>query len=308
MKMLLISGLMIASSVMGQSYTSYLTGDSSDVVTNPAPGLVLMGGGGENDQAMTWFLNRADGGDVLVIRASGADGYNDYLFSELGVSVNSVETIVLMKLLLPKTPMYCQELHRLKHCGSRGDQWDYISYWKDNAVEDAINYLIEEKKITVGGISAGMAIMGDAYFSAQTGTVTSDEALNNPYDEQVQLGWNDFIRNPAMTGTITDTHFDSPDRKGRLITFMARLFTDYGFLPVGIACEEYTAVCIDTAGIATVYGEYPDYEDWCIFFRSTVRNPIHHNNAFRAASSVAAGRTHRACNSVGRYTFRYIFY
>lgn len=94
MKMLLISGLMIASSVMGQSYTSYLTGDSSDVVTNPAPGLVLMGGGGENDQAMTWFLNRADGGDVLVIRASGADGYNDYLFSELGVSVNSVETIV----------------------------------------------------------------------------------------------------------------------------------------------------------------------------------------------------------------------
>ena len=43
---------------------------------------------------------------------------------------------------------------------------------------------------------------------------------------------------------------------------------------VGIACEEYTAVCIDTAGIATVYGEYPDYEDLGIFFRSTVRNPI----------------------------------
>ena len=274
MKMLLISGLMIASSVMGQSYTSYLTGDSSDVVTNPAPGLVLMGGGGENDQAMTWFLNRADGGDVLVIRASGADGYNDYLFSELGVSVNSVETIVFNEASAAEDPYVLSRITQAEALWiAGGDQWDYISYWKDNAVEDAINYLIEEKKITVGGISAGMAIMGDAYFSAQTGTVTSDEALNNPYDEQVQLGWNDFIRNPAMTGTITDTHFDSPDRKGRLITFMARLFTDYGFLPVGIACEEYTAVCIDTAGIATVYGEYPDYEDLVYFLQVNCQEP-----------------------------------
>ena len=37
-----------------------------------------MGGASENDAAMAWFLERAGGGDVLVLRASGSDGYNDY--------------------------------------------------------------------------------------------------------------------------------------------------------------------------------------------------------------------------------------
>ena len=78
------------------TYTSYFTGNETDVVTSPMGGICLMGGSTENDEAMKWFLNRADGGDVLVIRASGSDGYNDYLFSELGVTVNSVETIVFL--------------------------------------------------------------------------------------------------------------------------------------------------------------------------------------------------------------------
>ena len=42
-----------------------------------------MGGASEDDNAMKWFLERANGGDVLVLRATGADGYNDYLFSSL---------------------------------------------------------------------------------------------------------------------------------------------------------------------------------------------------------------------------------
>lgn len=36
----------------------------------------------------------ADGGDILVLRASGSDGYNNYFYSQLGVTINSVETIV----------------------------------------------------------------------------------------------------------------------------------------------------------------------------------------------------------------------
>ena len=55
-----------------------------------------MGGATENDNAMTWFLQQANGGDVLVLRASGSDGYNNYMYSGLGVSVNSVEKIMLL--------------------------------------------------------------------------------------------------------------------------------------------------------------------------------------------------------------------
>ena len=53
-----------------------------------------MGGATEQDDAMIWFLQRAGGGDVLVLRTSGSDGYNDYFYSTLGVSLNYVETIV----------------------------------------------------------------------------------------------------------------------------------------------------------------------------------------------------------------------
>ena len=64
---------------MGQSYTSWILGDTIDVVTNDRqPGVVLAGGG--MDDAMRWMLQRADGGDVVVIRASGEDLYNKYFF------------------------------------------------------------------------------------------------------------------------------------------------------------------------------------------------------------------------------------
>ena len=54
-----------------------------------------MGGAREDDNAMRWFLKQADGGDILVLRTSGSNGYNDYLYSELQVNVNSVESIVV---------------------------------------------------------------------------------------------------------------------------------------------------------------------------------------------------------------------
>lgn len=66
---------------IAQSYTSYFTGDVADAVVSPLGGTCMMGGATENDYAMRWFLERSGGGDILVIRASGSDGYNDYLSS-----------------------------------------------------------------------------------------------------------------------------------------------------------------------------------------------------------------------------------
>lgn len=53
-----------------------------------------MGGVIEDDNVMCWFLERVDGGDVLVIRVLGVDGYNDYFYNQLGVNINLVEIIV----------------------------------------------------------------------------------------------------------------------------------------------------------------------------------------------------------------------
>ncbi|MFT4801282.1 MAG: hypothetical protein ACI93N_001052, partial [Flavobacteriaceae bacterium] len=82
-------------SFFAQNYTSYFTGDTTDVTTNHQYGVCLMGGATEHDEAMKWFLLKADGGDVVVLRASGSDGYNDYFYSELGITINSVETLVI---------------------------------------------------------------------------------------------------------------------------------------------------------------------------------------------------------------------
>ena len=49
-------------------------------------------------------------------------------------------------------------------------------------VEDAINYLINEKKVPVAGTSAGMAILGEFYYApSRKNEVLSSEILNDPF-------------------------------------------------------------------------------------------------------------------------------
>lgn len=251
----------------GQSsaYSSYFTGDTSDVVTNVEGGICLMGGATENDSAMVWFLRQSGGGDILVIRASGSNGYNQYLYSDLGVSVNSVETIVFNDASASNNAYILKRIQQAEAIWiAGGDQSVYKQYWKDSPVEAAINQRISAG-VPVGGTSAGMAILGRAYFDAMNGSVTSATALSNPFDPQVSLGYNDFLIHPLTKGVITDTHYDNPDRKGRQTVFLARLYQQYQKRFYGIACEEYTAVCVDAAGNARIYGDYPSYQDFAYF-------------------------------------------
>ena len=95
MKNITLLLLCISTFSFSQSYTEYFTGNANDVNTNHEFGVCLMGGASENDNAMIWFLNKANGGDDVVLRASGSDGYNDYFYSDLGVSINSVTTFVI---------------------------------------------------------------------------------------------------------------------------------------------------------------------------------------------------------------------
>lgn len=252
-----------------QSYTSYFTGNSTDSVATPSGGVCLMGGATEDDQAMTWFLQRAAGGDILILRASGSDGYNDYLYSDLGIAVNSVETIVFHQATAAQDPYIHQRIQQAEAIWlAGGDQWDYVSYWRNTAIDSLINDAIATRNLVIGGTSAGMAILGGFYFSAQNGTVSSTTALTNPYDTDVTVDSLPFISSSYLSEVITDTHYDNPDRKGRHIVFLARILVDYGIAAKGVACDEYTAVCIDTAGIASVYGQYPDYDDNAYFIQS----------------------------------------
>jgi cyanophycinase-like exopeptidase len=248
------------------TYTSYFTGDTSNVNPLTAYGICLMGGASEDDNAMKWFLNRSGGGDVVVIRTTGSNGYNNYLYSTLGISLNSVETLVIPSIAAANHPYVRRRLREAEAVFiAGGNQWDYISFWKNTAVDSALNYLINIKKVPIGGTSAGMAIQGQAYYSASVGSVISSVALSNPYGNSVTIGNNDFLKHKLLKRVITDTHYDNPDRKGRHSTFLARLFQDSNAVFYGIACDEYTAVCIDSSGIAKVYGGFPTYDDNAYF-------------------------------------------
>lgn len=228
-------------------------GSARDTLTKTQAGFVLAGGGKDVDAAMKWLLERSGGGDVVIIRASGSIGYNDYLF-ELH-KVNSVETLLIdsrEKAMLPETGKIIRNAEALFIAG--GDQWNYVKYWKDTEVSKALKFLIEEKKVPIGGTSAGCAVLTEFIFDAQFDTVVSADAMANPYTQAVSIS-KSFIDIPFLKNTIADQHYSQRTRQGRHVTFMARMMQDYKIkTPKGIAADERTAVCIDEKGNTFVFG------------------------------------------------------
>lgn len=269
----MLAALMLAAAfqpdhVAAQAYTSYFTGNPTTATTSPQGGICLMGGATEHDEAMRWFLRRADGGDILVLRASGADGYNAYLYSQLGVSVNSVETIVFHLGNAAYDTYIHQQIQNAEGIWfAGGDQWDYVRHWRGTPIDSLLREAIQQRHVVVGGTSAGMAIQGQYYFTAENGTITSGTALQNPYAATATVDAVNFMGNALLARTITDTHYDNPDRRGRQASFLARIYQDWGIEARGISCDEYTAVCIDSTGLATVYGDYPGNDDNAYFIQ-----------------------------------------
>ena len=230
-----------------------LVGDPNDSKAVPTGGTCLMGGGTDVDAAFNWMISKSGGGDFVVLRVDNSNAYNSYIYNMGGV--NSVETIRIAKASDANSATVETKIRNAEALFiAGGDQKDYVTLWKNTRVENAINYLINTKHAPVGGTSAGCAIMGSSYFAALNGTVTSADAMSNPYKPLITLGHDDFINNPFLQNTITDQHFTQRGREGRLVTFVARMNKDKSKNPRGIAADEQTAVCVDDNGIARVFG------------------------------------------------------
>jgi len=222
-----------------------------DVTTPTTGGTILMGGGTDVDDAFIWMIKNSGGGDILVLRASGTDdAYNDYIYG-LG-KVNSVATFVISKPQGPQEdPFVLGKIMNSEGIWfAGGDQWLYYSWWKDTPLIQSVQKKIDSG-VTVGGTSAGMAIMADFPFVAEYGGADPHEALQNPYNKDITLG-NKFLNNPYMGDTTNDMHFVERDRMGRLVTFLARVMQDRGTPAHAIACDQSTAVLVDVNGMALV--------------------------------------------------------
>lgn len=121
--------------------------------------------------------------------------------------------------------------------------------------EKAIQYLIHEKKVPIGGTSAGCAIMGTFVYTGENGSIVSTEALSNPFDSRLTVRKSTLINHPFLQNLITDQHFTERGREGRLVSFLARLKSQSQTIGLrGIAVDERTALCVDRNGDAIVLG------------------------------------------------------
>jgi len=246
-------------------YDYYLTGNAGDASGVTQFGLGLMGGGTDVDALFTWMGDRAGGGDFVVIRASGADGYNQYVYDL--ATFDSVETLVLKNRAASSDEFVLGKIRNAEALFiAGGDQSNYVNYWKGTLVEEAIHDLAA-KGVPIGGTSAGTAILSEFVYSAQHKSVTSVEALANPFSRNITLE-RGFLLLPYMAGIITDQHLIERDRLGRTLTFMARIVADgWSAESKAIAIDRETAVLVDAGGQATIVANADHTTPFAYFIR-----------------------------------------
>ena len=238
--------------VKSKSHDIYFSGSRTDVQHNVESAILLSGGGDGDNGSMDWFLQQGKFGDVVVLRGSGADGYNQYLIEK---GANSVTSIVI------KTPAAASDLSVLNKVRSAeliffagGDQSDYARNLACTPLAREIE-TSTKRGASIGGNSAGLAILGEFYFPAYRDTITSNQTLSNPQHERLLLD-RDLLHLPHLENVITDSHFRNRDRMGRLLTFMARIQCDKWSSDIrGVGLDETVAIGIRRSGMATVFSK-----------------------------------------------------
>jgi cyanophycinase len=238
-------------------YRYFRVGNPVDVSGKTQPGFALIGGGKDLDAAFFWMCQRAGGGDFLVLRATGTDAYNPYIQGLC--HLNSVATLVIPDKAAAEDPFVAKTIANAEAIFiSGGDQANYIKFWRDTPVQKLLNAAIQ-KGVPVGGTSAGLAVQGEYIYSAQNDPpdgpdLSSKLALGNPLHHQVVVT-RGFLDDPVLKGTITDTHFDTRDRMGRLLVFMARVLASGSLSSVrGMGVDEQTAFLMEPDGSGAVIG------------------------------------------------------
>jgi cyanophycinase-like exopeptidase len=234
----------------------FRTGNDADSPAKPVAGFALMGGGSKQEAAFKFLCDRANGGDFLILRADTEDDYAQKVNEEMKsvCPLNSAATIVFTSREDSADPKVAEIIGRAESIFlAGGDQANYIRFWQDTPVEDALNGHIAAGK-PLGGSSAGLAVLGEFSFAAIIDTVHSGEALADPYGNKITVS-RDFLKIPLLQGTITDTHFVKRDRLGRLLVFMARILEDGWADGVrAIAVEEDAALLLEPTGIGKIVG------------------------------------------------------
>jgi cyanophycinase len=267
-----LAGLALSAAAHPAAYEHYIVGNPADVKPATSGLIVLQGGGDDVDENYIRMGARSGGGDFVVIRATGDDEYNDYIFKLC--KCDSVATLVVASREAASDPFVAETIRNAEALFiAGGDQGNYVRFWKGTPVQQAINAVIA-KPAPIGGTSAGMASLSEFVYSALGETsLTSTAALGNPFDPDLTLE-RDFLAVPALRNVITDQHLQERDRIGRTVALLARLVRDgWAKQPRAIAADRETSVHIDPAtGAAEVFAT-PTHETPFVYFMSVSKPP-----------------------------------
>jgi cyanophycinase-like exopeptidase len=161
------------------------------------------------EEAFQWQIRHANKGDFVVLRASGDDSYNQWIYNisdTIGYKLNSVTTLLFKN---RKAASNNQLLGRIRNAEAiffaGGDQGRYVNYWVNTGVQSIVQSKLGS--VTVGGTSAGLAIQGQWVYTAVVDSAVSEEAMADPYYANMDFIAPAFLEIAHLASFITDTHF-----------------------------------------------------------------------------------------------------
>ncbi|MGW5736458.1 MULTISPECIES: hypothetical protein [Streptomyces] len=227
------------------------------------PAFTMNGDGGVVAASMRRAIDTIRGGtgtiDVVVLAGSAASSGSttpecDSVMRLAGV--NSCTTWTLTTASDGNNAQVNQDIRNAEFVYfAGGDQCRYTA-WKGTSLPASVKSVVAKGGGSGGG-SAGTHINSSIVYDACRGSITSDEALDDPYDSYATFTTGMFSW-PHYADTINDSHFVARDRMGRLMSFAARAVKD-GRTTQGRAWgvgvdEGGGSLFLDAQGKATLYG------------------------------------------------------
>jgi len=252
-------------------------------------GLLLMGGGADVDAAFRKrVFPRIKGGDVVVLRTSGKDGYNTYFGGLL--QADSVETLMVRRRSHANSDYVNWVVRQAEFLWiAGGDQSDYLNRWKGTRLQESINFVYEKGGV-IGGTSAGSVVQSEFIYDPDgVRGARSPEAVGDLCHRSSNISTG-FLKTNLMRGVIADSHFEQRDRMGRLLAFMARLAPG----AVGLGVDEQTSIFFTADGTGVVDGQNAVYvlkpDGRSRLARATCDEPIYYEKLLR--HRLTAGHTY----------------
>lgn len=233
--------------------SSWLTGSEADACADLQANqgaALLMGGGSDVDAS---FSNRVrphigSDRDIVILRTSGSDGYNDYLSGLL--QADSVETLLVDSRTLANSDYVEWAVRSAEFVFvAGGDQSDYLNQWQGTKLQTALQHVFDKGGV-IGGTSAGMALMASSIYDPDglLGAV-SDEVVADLCHETINFS-SSFVNLPMLPNSLTDTHFAERDRMGRSTVFLANHSSSH----YSISADENAAIFVTADGSGVVDG------------------------------------------------------